>query len=75
MFFNQINRNPVLFQFLIQSTPRFRRESEAFRVGIMPGTLWCGDGSLAEELSSLGAHVGADRCCRQHGRNLGPNFA
>ncbi|XP_021953708.1 uncharacterized protein LOC110850584 isoform X2 [Folsomia candida] len=43
-----------------------RQRREAFRMGIMPGTLWCGDGSLADKSESLGAHVGADRCCREH---------
>ncbi|CAL8138605.1 unnamed protein product [Orchesella dallaii] len=43
---------------------RFRRE--AARFGIMPGTLWCGDGSLANRYQEMGAHVGTDRCCRGH---------
>lgn len=32
----------------------------------MPGTLWCGDGSLADKYEDMGAHVGTDRCCREH---------
>jgi len=35
-------------------------------MGIMPGTLWCGDGSLADKYEAIGAHVGTDRCCRVH---------
>ena len=29
--------------------------------GIFPGTLWCGDGNIAEDKSSLGIFPGADR--------------
>lgn len=32
----------------------------------MPGTLWCGDGDLADRYEDMGAHVGTDRCCREH---------
>jgi hypothetical protein len=35
-------------------------------VGMVPGTLWCGVGTIADSESSMGAHVGADRCCRSH---------
>lgn len=33
---------------------------------MMPGTLWCGDGSRASQISQLGAQSPVDRCCRQH---------
>ncbi len=29
--------------------------------GIFPGTLWCGDGNIADEKSSLGIFPGTDR--------------
>ncbi|XP_075681745.1 group 3 secretory phospholipase A2 [Rhinoderma darwinii] len=32
----------------------------------MPGTLWCGVGSTAENFTSLGVFPGVDRCCREH---------
>ncbi|XP_066461070.1 group 3 secretory phospholipase A2 [Eleutherodactylus coqui] len=32
----------------------------------MPGTLWCGVGSTAENFTNLGVFHGVDRCCREH---------
>jgi hypothetical protein len=46
----------------------FGRESESYGAGttlgfagIFPGTLWCGDGNIADEKSSLGIFPGSDR--------------
>ncbi|CAH2294896.1 group 3 secretory phospholipase A2 [Pelobates cultripes] len=36
------------------------------RSWLMPGTLWCGTGSAAENFTSLGVFHGADLCCREH---------
>ncbi|XP_073487149.1 group 3 secretory phospholipase A2 [Aquarana catesbeiana] len=36
------------------------------RSWIMPGTLWCGAGSIAENFTNLGVFHGADLCCREH---------
>ncbi|KAM4707222.1 group 3 secretory phospholipase A2-like [Discoglossus pictus] len=33
---------------------------------MMPGTLWCGAGSVAENYTNLGIFHGADVCCREH---------
>ncbi|KAL3319757.1 Phospholipase A2, group III, partial [Cichlidogyrus casuarinus] len=33
---------------------------------IMPGTKWCGMGSIASNYSDLGQEVAADICCRAH---------
>ncbi|OCU01599.1 uncharacterized protein LOC121394513 [Xenopus laevis] len=32
----------------------------------MPGTLWCGAGSSADNFTNLGIFNGADLCCREH---------
>ncbi|XP_018410994.1 PREDICTED: group 3 secretory phospholipase A2 [Nanorana parkeri] len=36
------------------------------RSWIMPGTLWCGAGSTAENFTNLGLFRGVDLCCREH---------
>lgn len=33
---------------------------------ILPGTLWCGDGSLAKSDKDLGLFYKTDQCCKQH---------
>jgi len=39
--------------------------SKAARM-IVPGTLWCGAGQIADQYSNLGPDYQLDRCCRQH---------
>ncbi|KAM5191659.1 group 3 secretory phospholipase A2 [Mantella aurantiaca] len=36
------------------------------RSWIMPGTMWCGAGSTAENFTNLGVFSGVDLCCREH---------
>ncbi|XP_066510993.1 uncharacterized protein [Hoplias malabaricus] len=36
------------------------------RAWILPGTLWCGQGSSAGEYEQLGMFEHVDRCCREH---------
>ncbi|XP_040208109.1 group 3 secretory phospholipase A2 [Rana temporaria] len=36
------------------------------RSWIMPGTLWCGVGSIAENFTNLGVFREVDLCCREH---------
>ncbi|KAM8960666.1 group 3 secretory phospholipase A2 [Pelodytes ibericus] len=36
------------------------------RSWLMPGTLWCGTGSAAENYTNLGLFQGVDLCCRDH---------
>lgn len=31
-----------------------------------PGTMWCGHGTLASDLTQLGSRSGTDRCCQIH---------
>jgi len=38
------------------------------RHGILPGTLWCGQGDIAREESDLGTFAEMDECCRNHDR-------
>ncbi|XP_037798521.1 uncharacterized protein LOC119593642 [Penaeus monodon] len=33
---------------------------------IAPGTMWCGHGTLARDLTQLGSRSGTDRCCQIH---------
>lgn len=33
---------------------------------IFPGTLWCGDGDIAQEATDLGYFNNTDLCCREH---------
>jgi len=48
------------------SSTRVKRGIEELGWGTIPGTYWCGIGTLAESFSVLGPYVGADRCCRIH---------
>ncbi|XP_072164428.1 uncharacterized protein [Diadema setosum] len=33
---------------------------------IIPGTLWCGSGNIADTYNDLGEHKSTDECCREH---------
>ncbi|XP_014209129.1 phospholipase A2-like, partial [Copidosoma floridanum] len=37
-----------------------------WRIGIVPGTKWCGTGDIAENYHDLGWATNIDRCCRAH---------
>ncbi|XP_063797652.1 group 3 secretory phospholipase A2 [Pseudophryne corroboree] len=41
-------------------------QSRHKRSWMMPGTLWCGAGSTAENFTNLGLFRGVDLCCREH---------
>ncbi|XP_068096850.1 group 3 secretory phospholipase A2 [Hyperolius riggenbachi] len=41
-------------------------QSRHKRSWMMPGTLWCGAGSTAENFTNLGVFSGVDLCCREH---------
>ncbi|XP_053556532.1 group 3 secretory phospholipase A2 [Bombina bombina] len=43
-----------------------RTHSRYKRGWMMPGTLWCGAGNVAENITNLGVFHGADLCCREH---------
>nr|XP_018904184.1 PREDICTED: uncharacterized protein LOC109035133 [Bemisia tabaci] len=36
------------------------------RLGIMPGTKWCGHRNVADSQRQLGGFTSTDRCCREH---------
>uniref|UniRef100_A0A671QEX6 Group 3 secretory phospholipase A2-like n=1 Tax=Sinocyclocheilus anshuiensis TaxID=1608454 RepID=A0A671QEX6_9TELE len=43
-----------------------RAKSRHKRAWVLPGTLWCGRGTSANDYEQLGMFVHADRCCREH---------
>ncbi|XDV17683.1 hypothetical protein PO909_023509 [Leuciscus waleckii] len=43
-----------------------RAKSRYKRAWVLPGTLWCGRGTSANDYEQLGMFVHADRCCREH---------
>ncbi|KAF4110519.1 group 3 secretory phospholipase A2 [Onychostoma macrolepis] len=43
-----------------------RAKSRHKRAWVLPGTLWCGQGTSANDYEQLGMFVHADRCCREH---------
>ncbi|XP_043099539.1 group 3 secretory phospholipase A2 [Puntigrus tetrazona] len=43
-----------------------RAKSRRRRAWVLPGTLWCGRGTSANDYEQLGMFVHADRCCREH---------
>ncbi|XP_057333666.1 phospholipase A2-like [Microplitis mediator] len=77
---NQIkSRN--LFSYGVNAINEINSIIEAPFHAIMPGTKWCGDGSIAKHKSDLGIFWRTDICCRQHdycqpsivaGGHLGP---
>ncbi|XP_040272655.1 group 3 secretory phospholipase A2 [Bufo bufo] len=56
----------VLFFIVLFTVNREKMKTRYRRSWIMPGTLWCGAGSTAENFTSLGVFSGVDRCCREH---------
>ncbi|XP_011137692.1 uncharacterized protein LOC105182165 [Harpegnathos saltator] len=42
------------------------KELSTLRHGIVPGTLWCGPGHIANNYSELGSNWQLDECCRAH---------
>ncbi|KAK9972447.1 hypothetical protein ABG768_025754 [Culter alburnus] len=43
-----------------------RAKTRSKRAWVLPGTLWCGRGTRANNYEQLGMFVHADRCCREH---------
>uniref|UniRef100_A0A8C3SUA9 phospholipase A2 n=1 Tax=Chelydra serpentina TaxID=8475 RepID=A0A8C3SUA9_CHESE len=60
----RVRRAPVGAGAGLALEARGRRRSR--RGWTMPGTLWCGAGDSAENLTELGVFQGPDLCCREH---------
>ncbi|XP_044131198.1 group 3 secretory phospholipase A2 [Bufo gargarizans] len=56
----------VLFFIVLFTVNGEKIKTRYRRSWIMPGTLWCGAGSTAENFTSLGEFSRVDRCCREH---------
>ncbi|XP_072005137.1 group 3 secretory phospholipase A2 [Engystomops pustulosus] len=56
----------VIYFIALHSVNGKTPKSRLRRSWIMPGTLWCGVGSIAENFTSLGVFPGVDHCCREH---------
>lgn len=50
------------------SVKDYLKQFKNLRHGILPGTLWCGRGNIANNDSELGLHSELDACCRTHDR-------
>eukprot|EP00079_Xenopus_tropicalis_P020446 XP_012811325.1 PREDICTED: group 3 secretory phospholipase A2 [Xenopus tropicalis] len=52
---------------IISNSVSGAKTGDRYKRGLtMPGTLWCGAGSSADNFTNLGIFNGADLCCREH---------
>ncbi|XP_075069117.1 group 3 secretory phospholipase A2 [Mixophyes fleayi] len=56
----------MLYLVALDSVNGEKYQSRIKRSWMMPGTLWCGAGSTAENFTNLGVFRGVDVCCREH---------
>lgn len=59
-------RHIAIVVFLIFNSAEFREEKCPILYFLPPGTLWCGNGNIANGTDELGSWKQTDACCRTH---------